>query len=195
MRYFLVLAALFFSLLKVVQAATLSVPDSIIIIKVNGEKVEKSFFQHLNNVNINIGSNEVLVQYEELFEEDDDSHFVVKSDPFFITFAASESADYTMLLPSFDSVDEAVAFSSSPKVTVKLTNKNKIVQSSSSRAQINKKTQKIAHAIVQHDVNNNTGEIVPDSYQMLGYWWSQATEAQRVQFLQDVRAEAGLKQN
>ncbi len=96
------------------SAASVSFPDSIEVLAVNGLSKVDSRYLELDN-----GQNLIEVQYRDLFETNADDSSWVKSAPLYLYLDLDTAANYQALTPSILSEEDAYQFIENP--TIKLT--------------------------------------------------------------------------
>ena len=94
----LILAVLLGSFNFAVQAATLSFPEELIPITVNGKQVEHSLFSKKLDFDLPIGTHKVQIKYSDLYELDYDEHQTVSSAPFWVEVAITQDGQYQIVL-------------------------------------------------------------------------------------------------
>jgi len=195
----LILAVLLGSFNLAVQAATLSFPEELIPITVNGKQVEHSLFSKKLDFDLPIGTHKVQIKYSDLYELDYDEHQTVSSSPFWVEVTINQDGQYRIGFDRAKDADAAEQFAKSPSVYVIAPNKSQQV------AVKVKPREVVAPAVVAATVQTAatpmtiTTQVAPKSRKqiegvthpsaelMLHYWWQQANEKQREAFLKAVK--------
>ncbi|GMM86568.1 DUF2057 family protein [Pseudoalteromonas sp. MTN2-4] len=195
----LILAVLLGSFNFAVQAATLSFPEELIPISVNGKQVEHSLFSKKLDFDLPIGTHKVQIKYSDLYELDYDEHQTVSSSPFWVEVTINQEGQYRIAFDRAKDADAAELFAKSPNVYVIAPNKSQQV------AVKVKPKAVVAPAVVAATVQTVatpmtiTTQVAPKSRKqiegmthpsaelMLHYWWQQADENQRKAFLKAVK--------
>ncbi len=190
-------------------ASELAVPTSIKVLKVNGKTYSGSFFESEEVVDLRTGSNILILQYKELFEDyDNDDHTTVSSSPFVAVF--SVNTDEKLSLRHVKIVDEKQAKEFAEKPTIKLVSNKGIyldvytedLEHYQNQLSFEKLAKNIHHLATQRGENlaaivlsNDLAGIQVTSKEnvnaltMLEYWWQQASEEQKANFLKKLTRE------
>lgn len=99
-------------------AAELVVPDVYKLIKVNGKAASSNFFSRETIVELKGGDNVLVLQFSELFEDDD--HITVKSEPQVVLFNVKENSieKYFIIAPILSDGVKAKKFAESPTIEI-----------------------------------------------------------------------------
>ncbi len=206
----LVIFALFLSCLPLSAAPKLTLSKSFNIVAVNGSEYESGIFSQSKELTLNNGLNRVAIEYEEVFDgEDGDDFDVVKSGVFLLQLYAESNSQLTQsfIKPSDASAakryikhpmfsikkqsGESVEFNLSPMQSDKLSyilGKTKLRQNAAiDLSHPNRKKGKIP----QSKELKQTKASVESSraLQMLEYWWSQASEADKKAFKETLKKQ------
>ena len=119
----LILAVLLGSFNFAVKAATLSFPEELIPITVNGKQVEHSLFSKKLDFDLPIGTHKVQIKYSDLYELDYDEHQTVSSAPFWVEVAITQDGQYQIGFDRAKDADAAERFAKAPSVYVIAPNK------------------------------------------------------------------------
>ncbi|TMO53568.1 DUF2057 domain-containing protein [Pseudoalteromonas phenolica] len=181
------------------QAATLSFPEELIPLSVNGEKVEHSLFSKKLDFDLPIGSHKVQIKYSDLYELDYDEHQTVSSAPFWVEVNITQDGQYRIGFDRAKDADAAEQFAKAPSVYVVAPNTSQQVA-----VKVKPKAE-VAPAVVAATVQTAaapmaiTTQVAPKSRKqiegvthpsaelMLHYWWQQADDKQREAFLKAVK--------
>lgn len=102
-----------------VSAGTLTVPDELTLLFLNGEKVPTRFFSHTNKIDIAGGPNNIILKYDDVVSGDiSDDHTVFESLPFALNFVAQAQYDYQVNMTLPRNEEEAKIFATKPIVTL-----------------------------------------------------------------------------
>jgi len=182
------------------QQSTLILPEELNLLSVDDNKYAGKFFGG-NDTRLELapGLHRVVVEYEIFFDISVDEHQRILSKPFQITFNAEPGKQYSIKLPSFDDVENAEKYASKPvfELIDRSTNQNvaaDVVHHEGTRglfAQFNQQVEfnkPVRHTIpaaavpVRRTVtSSHTTDDMPAT--MLKYWWGQASEQQRRNFI------------
>lgn len=114
--YSLVLPVL---LTKVALASEINFPDTFKIHQYNGEKVQSSFFNPTNEVKLKGNLHELVVSFEDVFEDEfNDTHTVINSEKFVVKFSYSGSKAIVVSTPKLQSEDDAFSFIRKPQLVL-----------------------------------------------------------------------------
>jgi hypothetical protein len=184
------------------QAATLSFPEELVPLQVNGEKVEHSLFGKKLDFTLPIGTHQVQVKYSDLYELDYDEHQTVSSDPFWVAVTITQDGEYRLGFNRASDIDAAEKFAQSPSVYV--------ITPNNAQQKVAKVQPKAAIAPVVLNTGLNTGQASntqlavkipaelskhvqggpnPSAELMLYYWWQQADKQQREAFLKAIKVK------
>ena len=193
----LILAVLLGSFNFAVQAATLSFPEELIPITVNGKQVEHSLFSKKLDFDLPIGTHKVQIKYSDLYELDYDEHQTVSSAPFWIEVTINQDGQYRVAFDRAKDVGAAEQFAKSPSVYVIAPNKSQQVavkvkpKAASAPAVVAAQVQttpiSITTPVAPESRKQIEGVTHPSAELMLHYWWQQADEKQRKAFLKAVK--------
>lgn len=187
---------LFFAVLisscGLVQAATLSFPEELIPLKVNGEKVEHSLFSKKLDFDLPVGTHKVQLKYSDLYELDYDEHQTVSSEPFWVEVSIIQDGKYKIGFNRAKDIDAAEQFAQSPAVYV-------VTPNNSQQKAVAVKPEVEVAPVVAERVKSAPQTVAPVSRKavegvthpsaelMLHYWWQQADKKQREAFLKAVK--------
>ena len=150
----------------------------------------------------------MLLKYEEFFEEDDENFATIRSKPFLFSFTAQDNQIYTVSTPTLDSEQEGKVFAKQPRVVI--TNKldqvveaNVAMLTATSVTQIPVVATPVTARVSAPQAVPTTSTFVPEAknteqpaakipaqpsaLSMLNFWWQQATEAEKQQFLSSLK--------
>ncbi|MFY8301024.1 DUF2057 domain-containing protein [Pseudoalteromonas sp. SS15] len=195
----LILAILLGSFNFAVQAATLSFPEELIPITVNGKQVEHSLFSKKLDFDLPIGTHKVQIKYSDLYELDYDEHQTVSSAPFWVEVNITQDGQYRVAFDRAKDADAAEQFAKSPSVYVIAPNKSQQVAVKvkpkavtapavvAATVQTAATPMAITTQIAPKSRKQIEGVTHPSAELMLHYWWQQADEKQREAFLKAVK--------
>ena len=101
-------------------ASTISVPEEIVALAINDSKVKSSLFKKKNEYQVEAGELNLLVRYQEYFENGIQQHDIIKSDVVQINIPHLEDAQrYTLkLLHAPKDHDDAKKFAQQPSIAL-----------------------------------------------------------------------------
>lgn len=94
-------------------AATLSIPDDIELIAVNGKHVEVDI-----DIELPPGQHFIEVRYAELFDTMSDNSLWVRSSSMYLTLKLEDEGRYQLSTPNYHSYEEAESFKDNPKLFI-----------------------------------------------------------------------------
>ena len=189
-------------------APKLTLSKAFNIIAVNGAEYESGIFSQSKTLSLNDGLNRVAIEYEEVFDgEDGDDFDVVKSGVFLLQLYAEPNSQLSQsfIKPSDASAakryiknpmfsikkqsGESVEFNLSPMQSDKLSyilDKTKLRQNAAiDLSHLNSKKGKILQSKEAKQTKESQGSS--RALQMLEYWWSQASEADKKAFKETLK--------
>ena len=179
------------------QAATLSFPEELIPLTVNGKQVEHSLFSKKLDFELPIGTHKVQIKYSDLYELDYDEHQTVSSAPFWVEVTITQDGQYQIGFDRAKDADAAEQFAEAPSVYVIAPNKSqqvavKVKPTAASApavvaAQVQTTPTSITTPVAPKSRKQIEGVTHPSAELMLHYWWQQADEKQREAFLKAVK--------
>ncbi|WP_028112225.1 YccT family protein [Ferrimonas kyonanensis] len=190
-------------------AAELTIPLSFEFIAVNGQEVKSNFFSHKDEIELEKGQHTIALVYKDLVEEPfGDGHQRVSSDPFLLHITIDSDGEYKVRPHEvIRDLDQAKAFAQKPVLNVTQENGQAVtykVEMTSVKQEtlfdtLNKglspeqEAKKkviaatapgavVATGAAQPSVNMK-GDDVTNPQMMLKYWWQQADEKTRKDFM------------
>ncbi|QDP01155.1 DUF2057 domain-containing protein [Thalassotalea sp. PS06] len=178
------------------NAAELNIPDTFEVLQVDGEKQSKSFFTKSTTLDLEPGQHVIEIQYSEMFEHDsEDHHETVRSQPFVLIFDVT-TEDIKLTHAEQLGIDEARQFAKSPQVELMTEAGNPVEVQQLTQKQYQQDLlsieQQRRQQVVQQSLSDDPSEFReqgPDAVEMLEYWWEQATDAERQEFIRYLREE------
>jgi uncharacterized protein YccT (UPF0319 family) len=198
-KRFLILATLPVSLFITINAfaVQLSVPDVYQLIKVNDQAVSNNFFSSETLVDLKVGRNILILQYSELFDDDDnDDHATIKSAPQIVLFTITNKGikKYSIISPQINDEEQARIYAQSPKLKIvfadEVSGKKseiKLLSKSFTEFEAELAFQKLEQLDIKplietkDNIIGNTTDI--NALEKLKLWWAQADEQQKKQFI------------
>ncbi|WNC70830.1 DUF2057 domain-containing protein [Thalassotalea psychrophila] len=177
-------------------AAKLVVPEEFIVVRLNGEQYSTSFFSSTTELFLGTGQNVLVLKYSELFDDDtEDHHITVKSKPFILLFSVGKEDKLKFSFPKQNDVESAKNYAKSPIVSLIKPNGSAVPIIAQSLTTYNdtvmKETLSRRQEIVKRSLNeNDKGQFTqtgPQNLLMLKYWWQQASEQERKEFLSFIK--------
>lgn len=179
-------------------AAQLTLPPEFVVMRVNGEEYSTSIFLSDTKVNLPTGQNVLVLQYAEMFEEDlSDNTITVKSKPFILLFSVGPNDKLSFSFPKSIDKQSATQYAKQPVVTIKQSNGQSLALINQSLANYNDEVMKQTLARRQEVVKQSLDakddgaftKTSPETIDMLKYWWQQASEADKQQFLDYIKQQ------
>jgi len=179
----------------------LLIPEEFNVISINGSPVSSSLLQSGNNFELRLGINKIALEYEAVFDSENEDHFdIIKSDIFIIDFYINKDDQYRARYLKQSNAKAARRYVKSPLITISDSQEKNIrlkqfFTASNSITSINQQTRtnhnnQQAINIVSEPNKNKTIKSnkpqQPDAETMLHYWWQQADEKQRQSFLKKI---------
>jgi len=186
----------------------LTIAKAFNVLAVNGTSYAKGLISQNRDLTLRTGKNRLVIEYEEVFESDDDDNFdIVKSTPFLLEVYLQKDKNYQQRIVKPASVKAAKQFASQPLFDIVEINDNqpgpKVAFTITALASNN-----TAFLIQQSRLRQNTtldlshpnpksskmpaqksltAEPPPSmASKMLHYWWQQATPEEREAFLEAI---------
>jgi len=154
--------------------ATLVLPVEFNLLSLDGREVS-SFTQGFRNKNINIqlpaGPHTLVIQYEDVWEVDDENHERITSGNLIIEANMEPQKTYELSYPSLTTLEEAQDFSLKPKLSLKNG------RQSFSASHIKKDNP------LEFNTQSDQGETELPRLEQLKYWWQQASRHEKIQFI------------
>ncbi len=199
----LFISCLFSSL--AVSAPKLKLAKEFNLIAINGAEYESGFFDSAVNVNLRNGVNRLVIEFEELYEgEDDDSFDVIKSGYFLLQFNVDNKVNVVQQITRPSDADSAKRYIKNPTFSLILQNakntsinfsltplsSDKLIYALAQTQIKQRKTLDLSYsANAQTKKNAQPKKQLPKqstASQMLKYWWSQASNAEKQAFLKEI---------
>ncbi len=179
----LLLVAALNSGVSMADNATLIVPQALEVLYVNGEEYEGRMFS-LGSKTLELlpGEQQIVLQYDTIWEVDADNHERVTSKPMMLTLHTLEDKTYQVKLPVMLELAEANAFIDAPSLTV-------IDKKSGAEiaVQLAFKKDEVAELKNYTTDFDNIGDLDHDEVlEQLRHWWSQASQSQRERFMAEI---------
>ena len=194
-----------FQLSFVSYANEIYIPSSITVLSVNGKVHSLNFFSTSTTLTVESGKNSIVLQYKELFEDDEnDDHATIKSKPFIVIFTIENDDDLVLTHENIIDEERARLFVKQPTVDIYSSKGDKLniylkdydlyqaevmykhTQHQSSFAKVvnnNESSMQNNHFVQKANVTNGKNAGGNDyALTMLKYWWNQASKDQKEQF-------------
>lgn len=178
------------------QPATLVIPEALDIVSVDNNKYSKPLFSDpVTTLKLEPGQHQIVLEYDMLFEVGHDDHDVITSEPFQITFSTVAGEQYYIKVPVFDesTLDKARVYARKPVIEIIRRADSQSVAAEityrefdgtfSTKHTKTSKSNTPKAASTNPSEKTNQASSSPEALKMLEYWWQQASEQQRKQFL------------
>ncbi|CAM4418014.1 DUF2057 family protein [Pseudoalteromonas ostreae] len=208
MRKYVLLSGIMSLLLSATSVAeTINFPEEIVPLQVGDKKIEHSFFNRVDEVELIPGVYQVKLKYTDLYEQGYDEHQVIDSEPFWVTMTIAANTDYDVVFNRADNAVAAEVFAEAPQVSLQakgasLSTPLAIMAEPdlTSRASSQVATVQVAPtaasttrtapmaANLQAPVSRpapNAGNA-PSAAAMLDFWWQQASAQEQQAFINKV---------
>lgn len=178
--------------------SSLEVSEEFNIVSVNGQSHKNDLFSGNRIVNLIPGLNKIALEYEAVFEVDNDDFDIVKSSPFVISFYAPTNRRFKLKHIKQANTKAARKFAINPLVSIKsdgqLVRSNLIILASNSDNYINQQTNinskqtpiTITSSPATAKTHKRNLSLTPSADDMLKYWWDIASKEQREAFLKSI---------
>ncbi|MFK3873566.1 DUF2057 family protein [Pseudoalteromonas rhizosphaerae] len=188
-------------------AETVNFPEEIAPLQVGDKKIEHSFFNRVDEIELVAGVYQVKLKYTDLYEQGYDEHQVIDSEPFWVTMTIAANTDYDVVFNRADNAVAAEVFAEAPQVSLQAKGASlgtplaiiaepDLTSSASSQvatvqvAPTAASTTRAAPnaANLQAPVSRpapNAGNA-PSAAAMLDFWWQQASAQERQAFIDKV---------
>jgi uncharacterized protein YccT (UPF0319 family) len=154
--------------------AKLILPVEFNLLSLDGRPVS-SFTQGFRNQSLNIqlpaGPHTLVIQYEDIWEIDDENHEKITSGKLVIEANMEAQSTYTLSHPVLNSLEDAQAFSNHPKLVLKSN------EQSFTASHIKKDNP------LEFNTQSDQSEVELPRLEQLKYWWQQASQHERTQFI------------
>lgn len=143
-------------------AATLTASDTLIIKEIDNKVIDHGYITNKSTFSIEQGKHAVIVQYKDVYEDPDlGDEVVIKSNNFVILFNVTDEKKLRLKTPTLNTMAQANAFSSSPKLLL-LDEKNNKLKLEIVGVSDYKLTQEVNKAVNTYSAKqNNTKKITP----------------------------------
>jgi hypothetical protein len=194
-------AALLFS--SIALAETVSFPEEIIPLQVGEKVIEHSFFNRVDELDLNPGTYSVKLKYSDLYEQGYDEHQIIDSDPFWVVVTIEQGNNYDVVFNRADNAVAAKVFAESPQVSLQAKGESlgmplatsmnppqsqvKSIAPAAPIASLNQPT--VANAPVNAPMSKPAPSTTdtPNAAAMLDFWWQQASLEERERFLDKIK--------
>ncbi|MBB1335880.1 DUF2057 family protein [Pseudoalteromonas sp. SR44-5] len=99
-------------------AETVNFPEEIVPLQVGDKKIEHSFFNRVDEIELVPGVYQVKLKYTDLYEQGYDEHQVIDSEPFWVTMTIAANTDYDVVFNRADNAVAAEVFAEAPQVSL-----------------------------------------------------------------------------
>ena len=183
-------------------AETVNFPEEIVPLQVGDKKIEHSFFNRVDEVDLTPGVYQFKLKYTDLYEMGYDEHQVIDSEPFWVTMTIAANTDYDVVFNRADNAVAAKVFAEAPQVSLQAKGESLgtplaiIAEPNFSTAAAPQvATAKAAPAaaiatatVVQAPASRPAPSVTsaPNAAAMLDFWWQQASAQEQQAFLNKV---------
>ena len=154
--------------------STLILPIEFNLLSLDGRSVS-SFAQGFRNKNLNIqvpaGPHTLIIQYEDIWEIDDENHEKITSGKLIIEANMLPKEIYTLSYSPLTTLENALSFSKNPNVTLRSD------QHSFAASHIKKDNP------LEFNSQSAQSDIELPRLEQLKYWWQQASQHEKTQFI------------
>lgn len=192
------IVALFFSVPSI--AETVNFPEEIVPLQVGDKKIEHSFFNRVDEVELTPGVYQFKLKYTDLYEQGYDDHQVIDSEPFWVTMTIAANTDYDVVFNRADNAVAAKVFAEAPQVSLQVKgeslgiplaiipepNLSSGVVSPVATAAAAASTTAIASATTAQAPVSRPAPNAPNAAAMLDFWWQQASAQEQQAFIDKV---------
>ena len=184
-------------------SAKLMLPENFRVLKINGEEKSFGFLALSSSVELQKGRNIIELQYRELFEGDEDDTIKVMSLPIIIALDSNAPENLILDAPMFELEEPARVYAKSPDfkivneagdlVAFSTLDAEKVLMSDSKNISSYSDfsdSGSTPNYLATDNMNRNsvTPEDV-DSLKLLKFWWQQASEHEKHQFMDFIKAK------
>lgn len=192
------IVALFFSVPSI--AETVNFPEEIVPLQVGDKKIEHSFFNRVDEVELTPGVYQFKLKYTDLYEQGYDDHQVIDSEPFWVTMTIAANTDYDVVFNRADNAVAAKVFAEAPQVSLQVKgeslgiplaiipepNLSSDAVSPVATAAPAASTTAIASATTAQAPVSRPASNAPNAAAMLDFWWQQASAQEQQAFIDKV---------
>lgn len=190
------------------ENSVLTIPEDFNVLYVDGQKTQSSFFSPGGaTLKLAQGEHRVVMIYDQFFESGDDTNRI-KSAPFMLSFMIEKAVDVELQFTAPKTLDAAREFAKSPQVELQITSSKSVLPiqitldidkdwylASYAKAPVQPlpPVQPSPAPVVQVSFSANPAPAEKagkqsNALQQLQYWWQQADDSQREEFLQGIKA-------
>ncbi|MCM2679818.1 DUF2057 family protein [Echinimonas agarilytica] len=160
-----------------VWANQLNTPEHIEVLTINNEKQSWYLFQDSRAIELPLGVVKLEVRYKDLIEDDnDDTHQTITSSKITMTFETRPNEVYQLKAKRPETEKEARQFAKKPVITIH--------SSAGVVEELNPVYIPTANVVVETPKSEPPTNDV--SAKMLRYWWSQADETTKAEFIREI---------
>lgn len=192
------IVALFFSVPSI--AETVNFPEEIVPLQVGDKKIEHSFFNRVDEVELTPGVYQFKLKYTDLYEQGYDDHQVIDSEPFWVTMTIAANTDYDVVFNRADNAVAAKVFAEAPQVSLQVKGESLgiplaiIPEPNLSSGAVSPvvtaaaaaSTTAIASATTAQAPVSRPASNAPNAAAMLDFWWQQASAQEQQAFIDKV---------
>lgn len=192
------IVALFFSVPSI--AETVNFPEEIVPLQVGDKKIEHSFFNRVDEVELTPGVYQFKLKYTDLYEQGYDDHQVIDSEPFWVTMTIAANTDYDVVFNRADNAVAAKVFAEAPQVSLQVKgeslgiplaiipepNLSSGAVSPVAKAAAAASTTAITSATTAQAPVSRPASNAPNAAAMLDFWWQQASAQEQQAFIDKV---------
>ena len=171
-------------------ANQITFPEVYDVLKVDGQERISNFFERKTEIPLTTGRHVILYRYNELFEDDDDGHTKIKSEPYVLVLQKGQES---VVVNNPDNLDEAQArkYAELPKLSINSESGAEVVfktfalsefEQQQYRSVLDSQTEKVLQTSEKKQTVSGANAL-----NMLNYWWQQATEQERTEFLKQIQ--------
>ncbi|NRB42664.1 MAG: DUF2057 family protein [Pseudomonadales bacterium] len=170
-------------------AVKIKVPEELDVLYINGEKQRQFLFGKKSEIEARTGLNRVVLRYKAFWGDDDDFDKVV-SPAFMLQFTVKQGVDYRLELPVINDVEQAKTYAKSATALLYAQHNRAIIDVKISYHLDEKSMLQQMTVVEGSNETDGVKDLVKysdnDALKQLGFWWQQASDVQRQQFLQSV---------
>ncbi|HEA17664.1 hypothetical protein LCGC14_1844530 [marine sediment metagenome] len=189
------IVALFFSVPSI--AETVNFPEEIVPLQVGDKKIEHSFFNRVDEVELTPGVYQFKLKYTDLYEQGYDEHQVIDSEPFWVTMTIAANTDYDVVFNRADNAVAAKVFAEAPQVSLQVKGESLgiplaiIPEPNLSSGAVSPVATAAPAASTTAIASATTAQApvsgpAPNAAAMLDFWWQQASVQEQQAFIDKV---------
>ncbi|WP_462152355.1 DUF2057 domain-containing protein [Pseudoalteromonas xiamenensis] len=179
------------------HAATINFPEEFYPLQVDEKTIEHSWFSKIRTLSLTPGHYKLKLKYSDLYELGYDEHEVVESAPFWVDLEVPKEGTYRIRFSRAESIEQARRFAKQPLITLRAENNGEDTQVNAVAEPVMEQVEAPIAPITTLRPESSTKPAnvrapnapiaaPPTPAVMLEFWWQQASQAERAEFLKRI---------